>query len=75
MAYLKSYRTRGFSNIDLLERSFSLVIIYFIITIVSLYFVISAIVHARSTHVIAIKMEKQFEHYFHEDAHQNDRSS
>lgn len=52
-----------------------MVIIYFIITVVSLYFVITTIVHSRSTHVIANKMEKQFEHYFHEDAHQNDRSS
>ncbi|CAH1201858.1 hypothetical protein [Paenibacillus sp. JJ-223] len=48
-------------------------IIYFMITIVSLYFVIRAIVHSRHTQLVANKMEKQFEHYFNEDAYHNDQ--
>lgn len=48
-------------------------IIYFILTLVTLYFVITAIVHSRHTHVLAHKMEKQFEHYFNEDVHHNDQ--
>lgn len=48
-------------------------ILYFFLTIVSLYFVITAIVHSRHTNLVADKMEKQFEHYFNEDAHQNDQ--
>lgn len=47
-----------------------MVIVYSVITIVSLYFVITAIVHLRSTHLVANKMEKQFKHYFNEDSHQ-----
>lgn len=48
-------------------------IIYFFLTILSLYFVITAIMHSRHTHLVADKMQKQFEHYFNEDAHQNDQ--
>jgi len=52
---------------------FSMNIIYFILTIISIYFIVTAIVHSRHTHLIANKMERQFEHYFNEDALQNDQ--